>query len=177
MDSLAHTSIHTLKNGSTVTLRPIRPDDKVRLHAAFKKLDPTSIYTRFFGVKKDLSQAELQAATEVDFDTVVALVATMGSAEDEVIVGGGRYVVGGSAESAEVAFTVAEDYQGLGIASLVLAELVRIARVQDLRCLEADVLPGNVAMLSVFRRSGLPMTAHTADGVVHVTLAIAPPFP
>ena len=61
-----------------VKVRSIRPDDKERLVAAFKNLDPESIYTRFFYHKKMLSEAELKSATELDFEKAVALVVTTG---------------------------------------------------------------------------------------------------
>jgi hypothetical protein len=115
MDARTYVATHTLKNGVEITIRAIRSEDKRKLLEAFKQLDRSSIYTRFFGHKKSLSEAELERATNLDFHATVALVATMGHGEDEAIVGGGRYSTGGSGSSqrsAEVAFTVEEDYQG-----------------------------------------------------------------
>lgn len=167
----------TLKNGAAVTIRAVRPDDKARLSDAFAQLEPESVYTRFFQHKQQLSNDELRAATEVDFDEVGALVVTASSRGREVIIGGGRYIVLDPAavpRSAEVAFLVEEDYHGLGIAGRLLGHLVALARTADIASLEADVLPQNQAMLAVFARSGLPMQRQSADGVVHVTLSLAP---
>ena len=170
MDARTYVATHTLKNGVEITIRAIRSADKEKLLEAFSQLDQSSIYTRFFGHKKSLSEAELERATNLDFHATVALVATMGHGEDEAIVGGGRYST--SPSSAEVAFTVEEDYQGLGIASLLFGHLVRIARAQGLSRLEADVLAVNRSMLKVFRRSGLP-THQRADGdTVHIVLEL-----
>src|SRR5512142_1466008 len=83
----------TLKNGLTARIRGVRPDDKARMLEAFRKLDPESVYTRFFQAKQSLSEEELRAATEVDFENVVALVVTVEAGATEIIVGGGRYVV------------------------------------------------------------------------------------
>lgn len=166
----------TLKNGLQVTLRTIRSDDKQRLRDAFAKLEPSTIYTRFFGYKKQLSDAELAQATEIDFRTNVALLVTTGSGDTETVIGAGRYVAapGPTPDSAEIAFTVEEDFHGLGIASLILSHLAEIARKYGLKRFEAEVLPGNTAMLAVFRKSGLPMRQSTGDGAVHVTLDLAP---
>jgi RimJ/RimL family protein N-acetyltransferase len=160
-----------LKNGTAITLRAIRPDDRERLRTAFGHLDPGTIYTRFFGAKRELSEAELTAATAVDFHAVVALVAVLDS-DPETIIGGGRYVrsPGANSPDAEVAFTVEEDYQGLGLASLVLRELIAIGKAAGVTRFIAEVLPANTAMLQVFRRSGHAMSARTQDGVVHVAL-------
>ena len=74
--------------------------------------------------------------------------------------------------SAEVAFTVEEDYQGKGVAGRLIRHLVDVARECGIARFEADVLTGNKAMLNVFARSGLPMLQKREDGVVHVTLAL-----
>lgn len=166
----------TLKNGLQVTLRAIRSDDKQRLRDAFGKLEPSTIYTRFFGYKKQLTDAELTQATEIDFHTTVALLVTTGIGSSETVIGAGRYVAapGQMPDSAEIAFTVEEDFHGLGIASLILSSLAEIARENGLKRFEAEVLPTNGAMLAVFRKSGLAMRQELGEGTIHVTLELAP---
>ncbi len=66
--------------------------------------------------------------------------------------------------SAEIAFTVEEDYQGQGIASSILRHLIHIAREKGVSRFEADVLAENIAMLAVFARSGLPMKKSLEEG-------------
>ena len=88
----AFSAAHVLPNGTSILIRAVRPDDKERLRAAFDELERASIYTRFFGYKKALTEAELEQATNVDFDRIVALWATVGSGGAEIIIGGGRYV-------------------------------------------------------------------------------------
>ena len=174
IDADAFEQTETLKNGVTVKIRAIRPADKAAIVEAFGKLDPESVYTRFFRAKDSLSDQELKAATEVDFENVVALVATIESGGQETIIGGGRYVafnVSG-ARSAEIAFLVEEDYHGLGIAGRILKHLIHIAREKGIGQFEAEVLPQNKAMLAVFSRSGLPTKLTQTEGVVHVTLSL-----
>lgn len=166
----------TLKNGATVAIRAIRPADKDGIVEAFGKLEPESVYTRFFQQKKSISSQELKAATEVDFENVVALVVTIGSEGKETIIGGGRYLIlnaSSTERSAEIAFVVEEDFQGQGIAGHILKHLARIARKKGVSQFEADVLPQNKAMLAVFAHSGLPMTQSPADGTIHVTLSLS----
>jgi RimJ/RimL family protein N-acetyltransferase len=167
--------IHPLPNGTSILIRAVRPDDKARFRAAFGNLERDSIFTRFFGYKKGLTEAELQQATDVDFDRVVALVATIGSGEAETIIAGARYVSDpepGPHKCAEVAFTVEEDYQGQGIAGCLLDCLIRIARARGLTQFDADVLTSNWPMLAVFARSGLPIQKQQLQDVVHVTLML-----
>ncbi len=175
IDPSVYDKTAVLKNGVEVKVRSVRPDDKKRFVAAFKKLDPETIYTRFFHHKTMLTDEELKSATELDFENGVALAVTIGEEKDEVIIGAGRYVVIDEtcdARDAEVAFTVEEDYHRQGIARILLQHLTLIAREKGLSRFVAEVLPGNKGMLTVFSRSGLPMkTVHGGDAV-HVTLAL-----
>lgn len=176
IDARNYNSQETLKNGMQVTFRAIRPDDKHALLAAFKELDERSIYLRFFGVKKELSQQELKKATEIDFDRTVALVTSLQDEAGEKIIGGGRYIAFGDADPpdrAEVAFAVEEDYQGLGIASITLRHLAGIAKQKGIEQFHAEVLPENKGMLAVFSRSGFPHKQEYVDGLAHVVLSLA----
>ena len=160
----------TLNDGSPVTIRAVRPDDKERIVTAFLALAPQSVYARFFHPKTELSEQELRQLTEIDFVSAVVLLATIGSQPEETVIGLGRYAAGGG--SAEVAFVVADDYAGRGIGGRLLDHLTQIARENGIAKFEADVLEDNAAMLAVFRESGLPMTTTHADGITHVTLLL-----
>jgi len=176
IDAGNYDAIEVLKNGMRVRIRSIRPDDKNRLVEAFKNLDPESVYTRFFHHKKMLTEEELKSATELDFENAVALVVTTGEGGHEAIIGAGRYVVieeTGKLRSAEVAFTVEEDYHRQGIARILLQHLASIARVKGLYRFVAEVLPENSGMLTVFSRSGLPMKTRHGGDAVHVALSLA----
>jgi ribosomal protein S18 acetylase RimI-like enzyme len=179
-DTAQYAEPATLRSGMPVKIRSIRPDDKKRIVEAFKNLEPESIYTRFFYHKKILTDQELKAVTEVDFESVVALVLTIGEGDGETIIGTGRYVVidgAGKPPSAEVAFTVEEDYHRQGIARTLLQHLAAIAREKGLSRFVAEVLPENRGMLTVFSRSGLPMKTEHAGDVVHVTMSLTGEMP
>ena len=133
-------------------------------------LDPLSRYRRFFTNKRGFTERERAFFLNVDFDQHVALVALMEEAGRKVVVGGGRYVVVRPG-SAEVAFVVIDEYQGLGVGSLLMRHLVAIARAAGLQELIAEVLPENIPMLKVFERSGLHMTTVESE-VVYVTLEL-----
>jgi RimJ/RimL family protein N-acetyltransferase len=176
MDARNYAVHERLKNGLQVTIRAIRPDDRDALQAAFKELDKRTISLRFFGPKKELTDRELTAATVVDFIQTVALVTCVQDGADEKIIGAGRYVAIGSADPpdrAEVAFTVEEDYQGLGISSLTLRHLAGIARQMGIAQFHAEVLPENTGMLTVFNRSGFPVQQEISEGIAHITLSLS----
>lgn len=162
-----------LRNGTVVTLRPLRADDRERMAKAVRGLDAQTIYTRLFSHRKELTEAGLDRVMRVDDEREVVIVATTGSVSEEVVIGGGRYIVTGEGR-AEIAFTVEEDYQGQGVAGRVFAALVEVGRQRGIAVFEADVLSENPSMLRVFERTGLPMRKRNEGGIVHLELTLAP---
>jgi RimJ/RimL family protein N-acetyltransferase len=163
----------TLNDGTPITIRAIRKDDKERIHSAFMALDREAVYRRFFAPKQDLMDPELDHVVNVDFSQVVALVATVTRADrEEIVIGDGRYVLNEErkSERAELGFLIAEPYRGRGIATLLLRHLALIARHAGLSAFEADVLAYNAPMLAVFERSGLPISRRLEGNIIHVTL-------
>jgi len=173
MDPRSYAVKETLKDGTAVTIRAIRAEDSSSVLQAFKGMDKESVYRRFFSPKKELSPAELEQLTDVDFGKVVALVVTKATEKGEVLIGGGRYAVDDPAASAaEIAFMTSGDYRGLGIASLIVKHLRHIAQDAGVQRFEAEVLAENQPMLAVFRRSGLPMRLKRSGSIFHVTLSL-----
>jgi RimJ/RimL family protein N-acetyltransferase len=163
-----------LRDGLAVLIRAIRPDDRQRIVEAFGRLSPETVYMRMFSFKKALTEAELQAITEVDFDRRVSLVVTRSDAGAEKIIAAASYIRGDAPDAAEVSFIVADEYQGRGVGRRLLERLARIARDRGIARFEAQVLAENAAMLAVFERSGLPVERRSEAGVVTITLDLGP---
>jgi RimJ/RimL family protein N-acetyltransferase len=155
---------------SEISIRAVRPDDRERIVKAFRGLDRRSVYLRFFSYRKELEDEELRRVTECDGMNEAVLVATVGTGDQEAIVGLGSYVRTGAA--ADIAFAVEEDFQGRGIATGLLRQLADIARANGIVRFEADVLAENTPMLAVLRNSGLRMRTSHGEGVVHATLSL-----
>jgi RimJ/RimL family protein N-acetyltransferase len=173
MDARSYRIEDILKDGTPIVIRAIRPDDRDRLRTAFGKLGRETRYMRFFSFKDECSDSELSRATEVDFENEVALLITRIDNGQEVAIAGSRYIAYDGSDGsrvAEVAFTVADGYQGQGLASRLLGHLTTIAQAKGIGRLEAEVLPHNRAMLRVFEKSGLPITRRQGEGVVHVAM-------
>src|SRR5437867_1862424 len=79
-----------LRDGGSIHIRAIRPDDKPRLLALFERLSSRSVYFRFFQTKQRLTDEELRYFTELDFTQDAALVATLQQGQEEHITGAGR---------------------------------------------------------------------------------------
>jgi RimJ/RimL family protein N-acetyltransferase len=155
-----------LCDGTVVSVRPIESADAPALVRFHDKLSPESIRLRFFGVHPHLSDMETARFTTVDHRGRDAFVAVV----DDEIIGVGRYERLGDAHEAEIAFVVADEWQGRGVAPILLDRLASHAREHGIGRFVAETLSENHAMLAVFARSGLPMTKATSRGVVHVSM-------
>ncbi|MBX9692097.1 MAG: GNAT family N-acetyltransferase [Cyanobacteria bacterium] len=156
-----------------MTIRSIRPDDKSFMQEEMKHLSDTSRYFRFLTVKKELSSEELVYFTEVDFDKHVALVASIKDDETLIPAGIGRYIRSPDSNDAEVAFEVEDEFQGLGIGTLLLQHLTLIAKEAGVTEFFALVLSENRKMLEVFKHCGLKMTSSSGpDGLTDVRLQL-----
>src|SRR5262245_37885564 len=166
-----------LRDGGSIHIRAIRPDDKQRLLDLFERLSSQSVYFRFFQTKQRLTDAELRYFTELDFTRDAALVATLRVGQEAHIIGVGRYFRiqehGQPTTRAEVAFTVADAHQGRGVGTLLLEQLAAIARRQAIDTFEAYVLGENNRMLEVFEASGFTVQRALDTGVFHVSFPTA----
>ena len=145
----AHEAEVVLRDGSTVHLRSVLPGDEPALRRFFEALSPESRHLRFFTGAPDLGGAA-RAAVEQATSGDIGLLATRGGA----IV---AHAICASIDEgrAEVAFAVAEELHGEGLATLLLLRLAEAAAERGIGVLVAHVLPANREMLAVFRDSGL----------------------
>jgi RimJ/RimL family protein N-acetyltransferase len=173
MHDVAHFSTREqLRDGTPITIRALRPQDRDELVAAAGRLSPRSLYRRFFGPKRQFSKAEISYFVDIDFDRHVALVATMEERGRSIIVAGARYIVTAPGE-AEVAFIVADSWQNRGIGARLLRHLTAVAREAGITTFVADVLPDNLGMLKVFEKSGMRIRRTHQGGSVHLTMQLA----
>jgi len=171
MDARNYSVVETLRGGSRIEIRALRPSDREELHSAVSRMSDESIHRRFFAPKRRFTEREIDFYINVDFVNHVALVAVLEADGRALIVGGGRYIMS-QPGVAEVAFSIDDAHQGRGIGALLMKHLTAIAREGGLRQFIAEVLTGNSAMLSVFKKAGLEMTTKREDGIVHVTLQL-----
>jgi RimJ/RimL family protein N-acetyltransferase len=170
-DAANYSATERLRDGRSVEIRALRPEDKDGLLAAIERSSPQSIYRRFLGVKRHFSKTELSFFLNIDFTDHVALVAVATENERAVIIGGGRYVVTAPGR-AEIAFAIIDQYQGQGLGSALLRHLIGLAHRARLEEFVAEVSAENTPMLTVFRKSGLPFRSTREAGVIHIVLKL-----
>ena len=139
----------TLRDGTTLHVRPIRPEDAELERAFVNGLSEETRYYRFFYRLHELTPAMLARFTQVDYDREMALVAIDdgGSAKaNAAFVGVTRYTTNPDGESAEFAIVVADAWQGRGVGRVLMERLIECAKRRGLSRLEGTVLRINVNM-------------------------------
>lgn len=160
-----------LRDGSRIHMRPIRVDDSERLQAFHAGLSPETIVFRFFHFVPQLAQEAADRFTHVDYANRMALVATIERGPEEQIVGVVRYERIG-ASTAEVAFVVADAWQGHGIATALLRQLATYARAHGITTFTAVTMADNVKMIVVLRTCGFPCQFRYQNREVEANLDI-----
>jgi predicted CoA-binding protein/ribosomal protein S18 acetylase RimI-like enzyme len=153
-----------LRDGSTSHLRPVRADDEPALRDLFGGLDPTSQAFRFFVGAADLDRAA-ETMAKVDYEDRYGLLATRGPGDRPV--GHGIYIETSEGE-AEVAFAVADELQGRGLGTIMLAHLAEAAEENGIETFVAEVLPQNHRMIDMFRESGFRVEIESSPGGLRV---------
>lgn len=159
-----------LRQGQSLRVRPIRPDDKRRLEDLFYRLSPSSRHFRFQHAKKYISEEELRQFTEVNPPQQYAVVATMGGGAEERIVADGRWHLQPDGTTAEIAFMVEDNIQLGGIGTVLLEQLAAAAARYRISRFTAIVMTDNTRMQRVFDDSGFNITKRLEGGILYYTI-------
>lgn len=159
-----------LRDGSTVSLRPVRPEDAPLLLEFFRSLDERSLAFRFFTGAPGLEEVA-RILADVDYRRRFGLVGLRG--EDRHPVAHGFFAAIDD-QVVEIAFAVSPGLQGHGLGSVLLAQLAERAEEEGFDSMVADVLPQNHAMISMFRDSGFPVEVRSEPEAVVVEMPTSP---
>lgn len=167
MRTEAEPELITTRDGSKLSVRPIRPADREEFLRAFAHLGDESRYRRFLRPIRHLTEAEVRYFTEVDHRDHEALIALTSDGE---IVAVGRYIrLKDEPTEAEVAVTVADDWQRRGVGGAVLRLLAEHARQAGIETFEAICLAENKDMRQLLEDlGGDAETSPPERGVVEV---------
>jgi len=161
-----------LRDGRTVVVRPIRPDDAERLRAFDGALSETSRRLRYLGWMPALTAERAAALATVDGRRRIALVATAVHGRDERIVADCRLLAEPGGEGlAELAIAVAEDHRNAGLGRALLERLCAAGAGAGVETVFARVRYDNEVMMHLLRALGFRRTAWEL-GVVTFTRAL-----
>lgn len=149
--------------GQTVTIRPAKPVDERRIREHYYSLDKNDIFLRFFHEKTSFSTSDVEGKSQVDYIKDMTLIAVVGESGFDKVVGVAEYLLLMDSNMAEVAFTVAKEFQGQGLGKLFLLKLAAAAREHGIAGLVAYTAPHNQGMINLFKK--LPYKIKTSyDG-------------
>jgi GNAT superfamily N-acetyltransferase len=167
-----------LSDGQRIHLRLTRPSDKEMLLEGFERLSPDSRYARFMAPKSKLTETELRYLTEVDGVDHFA----MGAIRRHLVskdegVGIARFVrLHEQPDTAEPAVTVADDYQGKGLGSILLQRLIEAAWERDVRWFVTELLAENTASRRMIGALSPEVKfGQSGDGAIIATMPVPEP--
>jgi acyl-CoA synthetase (NDP forming)/GNAT superfamily N-acetyltransferase len=157
-----------LADGTTVEIRQAGPDDTEAVTRFHEDMSPDNLYLRFFSMSKRAGGQEARRVCRPADADHAALLALLG----KQVVGLASYEPTATPGVAEIAFAVADDMHGRGIATLLLEHLVSLGRARQLQSFMATTLPENTPMLRVFGDAGLAASRRLVDDVIELIMPI-----
>ncbi|MBI3030334.1 MAG: GNAT family N-acetyltransferase [Candidatus Rokubacteria bacterium] len=154
------------------TIRPIRPEDESELTALYARLSPETAYQRFFTVMARLPPDWARILANVDYDKRMAIVAVAPGGQ---VIAVARYDHDDQAKEAEIALVVQDDWQGKGLGTILMKDLLAYAATKGIRRFRAYVLGDNRRMLDLLARTTQILERYTERGITSLLLAPLPP--
>ena len=161
----------TLRDGTEVLLRPIRPEDEASHIEFIASLSPEDSHFRFFHYVRSMPRTQLARLTQVDYDREMAFVATRPSPRGGTeTIGVVRTVADPANESAELSIVVRSDLKRRGLGAHLLRKAIAYCRSRGTKQLSGDVLAGNSSMLELARRfAGFSLSDPDQEGIVRIS--------
>lgn len=174
---LQYVSAWTMKNGSEVTIRPIRPEDEPAMVNFHKLLSDETVYLRYFHMAKldtRIAHERLVRKCFIDYDREMAVIAELtGSAsQGSTIMGVGRLSRRPLSEEAELAVVVADRYQHQGLGGELIAQLIKIARAESVKRIVAEFHSENSAIRHLAAHGGAKVERTSDPMCFRVTVAL-----
>lgn len=149
------------KDGSKVTIRPIRPEDEPLMVQFHTTLSERSVYLRYFCSLSLSTRVEHERLVRICFasyDRGFALVADYTNPEtgQHEVLGVGRFSAITRTE-AEAAVLVSDRWQGRGLGTELLASVARVAREEKYKRLTGEILRDNLATQAIFKKAGFTL--------------------
>lgn len=156
-----------LPDGSTLLIRPVRPEDEPAFIAGFARLTTEDVRMRFMHVIKELNHDEAARLTQIDYDREMALVAFRQRPDRPLeSCGVARFSADPDGDRAEFAIILLRDATGIGLSSLLLRRLIQYARARGFHELYGEILRENEPMLELCRAMGFALKACPEDAEV-----------
>lgn len=152
-----HVILWTLRDGTEVLIRPIRPEDEPLWVEFVRGLSEESLRNRFFYVLKEITRDMIIRYCNIDYDRELALVAELRKDGRRRFIGISRLIMDPDKKNGEFAIVVADEYQGKGLGHKLVDMLIGVAQDQELERIYGVVLSSNRRMLELCSNLGFEM--------------------
>jgi acetyltransferase len=172
-----YASTWQLKDGTVLTLRPIRPEDEPLMVKFHSTLSEETVLYRYFGLPKLEQRVAHERLTRIcfnDYDREIALVAVRQNPETKTdeIIGVARLIKINGMNAAEFAIVISDQFQGYGLGTHLLRLVVGIGRREKLGRITALILPENYVMQRVFRKVGFEVSYDRVNEAMRAELKL-----
>ncbi len=159
----------TLRDGTEIFFRPIKPTDEPTLAEMLYSLSEESVRTRYMTHTMAFPHKDVQHLTNIDYRNDLAIVGVVPGVSGEEVVAIGQYFLDPKTQAAEVAFLVQDEWQQKGMGTFLLDYITKIAKQRGVRRFYAKVLPNNKPMLAIFHNSGYKVNTEFDGDVYSIT--------
>jgi len=158
-----------LRDGRTVLLRPIKPEDEPLWLEMFKNCSEESIRYKLFQTLKHMPHEVRVRYCNIDYDREIAIVAELTENGARKIIGTARVSIELDEKTGEIAFLVADPWQGLGLGTKLVDYVIEICKEKGLETVYGVMLPENRKAIELVRNLGFKLTC-MEDGTIRGTL-------
>ncbi len=160
-----------LEDGTTILVRPVRPEDEPMFHAFFAQVTMEDLRLRFFAPVKEFSHLFVARLTQLDYARAMALAAIDRRTGD--LLGAVRLHADAEYETGEYAILVRSDLKGRGLGWKLMELIIEYARSEGLKKIEGQVLRENTVMLTMCKQLGFLVRSDPQDAsLALVTLSL-----
>jgi acetyltransferase len=166
-----------LKDGTPVTVRPIRAEDEPLMVDFHHSLSTGSVYSRYFEflhLEQRIAHERLARICFIDYDREIALVAEDRDPQNgkRRILGVGRLIKDPNGDSGEFALLIGDPWQGQGLGTLLMGLVVGVARTEGLKVLTGDILGDNAGMKEIARKAGFLLRHPNGETTIRAELEL-----
>jgi len=154
-----------LRDSRTVLLRPIKSEDEPLWLEMFQNFSEESIRYRFFQIIKDTPHETRVRYCNIDYDREIAIVPELTEEGRRKILGVVRVSIEPDGKAGEIAFIVADPWQGLGLGTKLVDYAIEICKEREIETLYAIILPDNYRAMNLMKKMGFTLS-YMEDGNV-----------
>jgi acetyltransferase len=162
-------ALWNLRDGRSVLLRLIKPEDEPLWLEMFQNFSEESIRYRFFQIIRDTPHEVRVRYCNIDYDREIAIVAELTEEGRRKILGVVRLIIEPNGKTGEIAFIVADPWQGLGLGTKMVDYMIEICKDRGLERIYGIMLPDNHRAIKLMKKMGFQVE-YSDEGTVKATL-------